>query len=199
MLYWEQSSSFKERSPMQTDEYLALGVQQGRTDDLVALVERHYDPLVGYLYRLNGGDRELAEDLVQDTFFQVLRSIRQYQYPRPFKAWLYAIATNLARNHYKRAEIRRSFPVDGQVLAGLAGETDVQSIEDADEARRAAAMLTALPSHQREVIVLRYYQELALGEISAVLHIPVGTVKSRLSLGLRRLRTLLEQRDDPSK
>jgi RNA polymerase sigma-70 factor (ECF subfamily) len=184
---------------MQTDEYLALGVQQGRMDDLVALVERHYNPLVGYLYRLNGGDRELAEDLIQDTFFQVLRAIQQYRYPRPFKAWLYAIATNLARNHYKRAETRRSFPVDGHVLAGLAGAAEERSIEDIDELRRAVGLLAALPAHQREVIVLRYDQELALGEIAAVLHIPVGTVKSRLSLGLRRLRTLLEQRDGRSK
>ena len=180
---------------MQSDEYYALGLQQGRLDDLTALVERHYHPLVGYLYRLNGGDRELAEDLVQDTFFQVLRAIRQYRYPRPFKAWLYAIATNLARNHHKRAETRRSFPVDGRALAGLAKESDEQAIADADEARRAAAMLAALPNHQREVIVLRYYEELALDEIAAVLRIPVGTVKSRLSLGLRRLRALMEQQD----
>jgi len=184
---------------MHSDEYLALGVQQGRMDDLAALVERHYDALVGYLYRLNGGDRELAEDLIQDTFCRVLRAIQQYRYPRPFKAWLYAIATNLARNHYRRAETRRSFPVDGRVLAGLAEEAGEQAVADADEARRAAAMLAALPEHQREVVVLRYGQEMALGEIAAVLHIPVGTVKSRLSLGLRRLRSLMEQQDDPAR
>jgi len=184
---------------MPSDEYLALGVQQGRTDDLAALVERHYDRLVGYLYRLSGGDRELAADLAQDTFCQALRAIRQYRYPRPFKAWLYAIATNLARNHYKRAETRRSFPVDGRALAGLAEDADEDALAEAAEAHRAAAMLAALPQGQREVIALRYGEELALGEIAAVLGIPVGTVKSRLSLGLRRLRALLERQDGPSK
>ncbi len=178
-----------------TDEHLALGVQQGRTDELVTLVERHYDALVGYLYRLGQGNRELAEDLAQDTFFQVLSKIGQYQYPRPFKPWLYAIATNLARNYYKRAETRRTFPMPDGAPAELSGEGPEDGIAQAEEGRRAVALLAALPGHQREVIALRYYQELSLNEIALALNIPVGTVKSRLSLGLRRLRALMEQND----
>jgi RNA polymerase sigma-70 factor (ECF subfamily) len=64
-----------------------------------------------------------------------------------------------------------------------------------DEAVRVQTALAELPDHQREVVVLRYYQELALTEIAGALNIPVGTVKSRLSLGLRRLRSRLMEEE----
>jgi RNA polymerase sigma-70 factor (ECF subfamily) len=62
-----------------------------------------------------------------------------------------------------------------------------------DEERQVAAALMSLPDHQREAVILRYYQELSLAEIAEALNIPVGTVKSRLSLGLGRLRSMLEE------
>lgn len=182
-----------EKSVQPTDEALAQGVQQGRTSDLATLVERHYDALMGYLYRMTGGNRMLSEDVAQETFARVLRDIASYCYPRPFKPWLYAIATNLARNHFKSADTRRTISTETGDLP--AGDNRVISPEDAltagDETRTLLNALTKLPAHQREVIVLRYSQELPLAEIAAALDIPVGTVKSRLSLGLRRLREVL--------
>jgi RNA polymerase sigma-70 factor, ECF subfamily len=184
---------------VQQDEELALGLQQGRKDDLAALVQRHYSPLVGYLYRMTGGDRMQSEDMAQETFLRALRGIASYTYPRPFKPWLYAIATNLAHNYHTRAETRRTVIVETDSTATnemeaveaemplpeaqlIAGETERES------AQAVARALAALPDHQREVVVLRYYQEWSLAEIAEALSIPVGTVKSRLSLGLRSLR-----------
>src|SRR5690348_4545040 len=95
-----------------SDEQLAQQLQDGDRAALTALVERHYDPLLGYLYRLARGDRPLAQDLAQETFLHALRGITHYTYPRPFKPWLYAIATNLARNHYNRADTRRTDNTD---------------------------------------------------------------------------------------
>jgi RNA polymerase sigma-70 factor (ECF subfamily) len=171
-----------------TDEELALGIQQGRASDLSALVERHYDALTGYLYRMTGGDRLLSEDMVQETFLNVLRGIKSYSYPRPFKPWLYAIATNLIRNHYKSADTRRALALEEDHEESLTVEFEIDP--DAHELMTA---LKAMPDHQREVIVLRYSLDMSLDEIGQVLNIPVGTVKSRLSLGLRRLRTEMER------
>jgi len=182
-----------------TDEDLALGVQQGNTNDLATLVERHHGPLLGFLYRTTGGDRALAEDLVQETFLRVFCAIRQYRYPRPFKPWLYAIAVNLARDHYKRAEVRRTDVVPDEVLWNVADPRDDHPedrvVADA-EARQVAAAVMALPAHQREAVILRYYQGLSLAEVAGALGVPVGTVKSRLHLGLRRLRTILEREEE---
>ena len=182
-----------------TDEQLALRVQQGHAGELAVLVERHHSPLLGFLYRMTGGDRALAEDLTQEAFLRALRAIEQYRYPRPFKPWLYAIATNLARDHYKRAETRYTAPADAALDDDSAmdmADPDTPLPEEAwlagSEARHVAAMVKMLPDHQREALVLRYYQNLSLNEIAGALDVPVGTVKSRLSLGLRRLREMME-------
>jgi RNA polymerase sigma-70 factor (ECF subfamily) len=177
---------------LRTDEDLAVGVQRGNADDLAVLVERHHSPLLGYLYRMAGGDRSLVEDLVQETFLRVLRAIGQYQYPRPFKPWLYAIATNLVRDHYKRAETRYTVGETGEELTrGQAVRPEDRVVAD-EEAQQVAAAVMALPVHQREAVILRYYQSLSLAEIADALGVPLGTVKSRLYHGLRRLRATLE-------
>ena len=94
------------RPALATDEQLALAIQNGRRNELAPLVQRYHSLLFGYLYHLCGGDRATAEDLVQESFLRALNGIGRYRYPQPFKPWLYAIATNLARDHYKRAETR---------------------------------------------------------------------------------------------
>jgi RNA polymerase sigma-70 factor (ECF subfamily) len=179
-----------------TDEDLAQGIKQGDRQHLALLVERHQSPLIGFLYRMTDGDRTLAEDLVQETFLRVLRSIQQYQHPRPFKPWLYQIATNLVRDHYKRAETQRAFgmPDDMERMSDEFPLPEEALLLDA-ETQQVIVALRTLPDHQREAVILRYYQELSLGEIAEVLNIPAGTVKSRLSLGLGRLREFLLERE----
>src|ERR1700674_5096205 len=92
---------------MQPDEELMLQVMRGETDALAPLVTRHHSPLLGYLYRLLGGNRALAEDLAQETFLRVLEQ-DNYQAGRPFKPWLYSIATHLAHDHFRAANTRRT-------------------------------------------------------------------------------------------
>jgi RNA polymerase sigma-70 factor (ECF subfamily) len=179
---------------VQSDESLAQRLQQGDIQDLQLLVERYHGPLLGYLYRLTGGDEALAQDLVQETFLRVLHSIDLYQYPRRFKPWLYTIATNLGRDHYKRLATRQSVPMPDSIIEQA--DNRLQAVPEAfmiaqDEATRVKTALLQLPDLQREAIMLRYYQGLALVEIAQVLSVPVGTVKSRLSLGLKRLQSLL--------
>jgi RNA polymerase sigma-70 factor (ECF subfamily) len=178
-----------------SDEQLALGIQRGRRDDLALLVQRYHSPLLGYLYRLCGGDRAQAEDLAQESFLRALQAIGQYRHPQPFKPWLYAIATNLARDYYKRAETRYTEAADeeaSEVWRSTAPSPAELALAE-DTARQVAMALTALPGQQREAVILRYYQGLSLQEIGGVLQIPVGTVKSRLSIGLKRLKEMLAE------
>ncbi len=175
-----------------SDEQLARNVQRGHTADLTELVERHHSALLGFLYRLTGGDRALAEDLTQEAFLRALRSIRQYRPAQRFKPWLYAIAVNAARDHFKRAETRYATVLSDEDLLGLAAPFEVDDTF-VDAGQQIAVALSALPIHQREAIILRYYQDLSLAEMADMLAIPVGTVKSRLSLGLRQLRLWLKE------
>ena len=180
-----------------TDEQLAQQLQDGDRAALAALVERHYDPLLGYLYRLARGDRSLAQDLAQETFLHALRGIARYTYPRPFKPWLYAIATNLARNHYNRADTRRTDNAAEDQEYGTEDAPD-HALFEQDEAQAVIAALDSLPDHQREVIVLYFYQSLSQQAIAETLSIPLGTVKSRLSIGVSRLRERMKGLNDVS-
>ncbi|HEX2908194.1 MAG TPA: RNA polymerase sigma factor [Phototrophicaceae bacterium] len=179
---------------LRRDEDLARGIQYGDRNCLAALVERHHSLLLGFLYRMTGGDRALAEDLVQETFVRVIHHISQYEYPRPFKAWLYRIATNLARDYYKQAEMRHTISMSEDVDAAVSDAPEDAVLLDIEGEVVASAMLR-LPVPQRETLVLRYYQELSLAEIAEVQGVPVGTVKSRLSVGLGRLRELVLERE----
>ena len=177
-----------------SDEQLIVAAMAGDQAALAALVSRHHAPLLGYLYRLVGGDRPLAEDLVQETLLHVLRR-QTYQAHRPFKPWLYAIATNLARDYFKSAAARqREHRADEEetlhhLYDGAPGpEERALAAEQGGEVRAALAQLS---EEYRIVVVLRFYQDFSLQEIADTLQIPLGTVKSRLSVGVHRLRGAL--------
>ncbi len=114
-------------------------------------------------------------------------------HPRPFKPWLYAIATYLARNHYDCADARHTenaaLPED---FPG-ANEPVEKTIERQEAVSNVVRQLQDLPAAQREVILLRYVYDFSLNEIAESLAIPVGTVKSRLSLGIQVLRVRVQR------
>ncbi|HLI06998.1 MAG TPA: RNA polymerase sigma factor [Ktedonobacteraceae bacterium] len=178
-----------------SDEQLMAAVMAGDQVALATLVSRHQAPLLGYLYRLVGGNLPLSEDLVQETLLHVLRQ-RTYQAGRPFKPWLYMIATNLARDYFKSAEARwwRRESDEEEMLLQLydsapGPEERALAAEQGSEVRAALAQLR---EEYRVVMVLRFYQGFSLQEIAETLHIPLGTVKSRLSVGVHGInnRTL---------
>jgi RNA polymerase sigma-70 factor (ECF subfamily) len=173
---------------------LALRLQSGDSEALDELIGRYYVAIRRYLYRLAGGNGALSEELTQETMFHLIQGIGGYDAARPFRPWLYTIATNLFRNHLKRAEHR--FRQDGdQAAYGVPDESEL-SMEDRwqaeDTSNRLLAELHRLPEIQRQIIVMRYYEELKLSDIATILNLPPGTVKSRLRLGLERLRETLE-------
>jgi RNA polymerase sigma-70 factor (ECF subfamily) len=176
-----------------SDEDLMAAVLVDDQAALTALVRRHHAPLLGYLYRVVGGERALAEDLAQETLLRLVRQ-RTYQVGRPFRPWLYTIATNLARDHFKSAAVRQSLRGSHeQMLLRLrdpkaSPEEHALAVEDSDEVRRA---LGQLGEEYRIVVLLRFYQGFSLQEVAETLRIPVGTVKSRLSVSVHRLRCIL--------
>jgi RNA polymerase sigma-70 factor (ECF subfamily) len=177
-----------------SDEDLMAAVLAGNRAALAVLVGRYHAPLLGYLYRLVGGDRPLAEDLVQETLLRLLRQ-RTYQSKRPFKPWLYTIATNLAHDYFKSAAVRQHWR-GGDAEEALLHLSDSEASPEeralaAEQGSEVRAALAQLREDYRVVLVLRFYQGFSLQEIAQTLHIPLGTVKSRLSVGVHRLRSVL--------
>ena len=114
---------------------------------------------------------------------------------RPFKPWLYTIATNLARDHFKSAAVRQRGATGDEEEALLHLYDRAPGPEEralaAEQGSEVRAALAQLGEEYRVVVVLRFYQGFSLQEIAETLQIPLGTVKSRLSVGVHRLRAVL--------
>jgi RNA polymerase sigma-70 factor (ECF subfamily) len=175
-----------------SDERLLEAALAGEMAALTILVERHQRELTGYLNRLVGADWALAQDLVQETFLRVLgQPITRAE--RPFRPWLYTIATNLARDHFKASATRLSAPLAAEQETALVDEapSPEERALRGEERDEMVAALNLLSVDFRAALWLRFYGGLSLAEIAAALDIPLGTVKWRISTGLRRLRSVL--------
>jgi RNA polymerase sigma-70 factor, ECF subfamily len=154
-----------------------------------ALYAEHATPLLRYAVHLMSGDRQRAEDIVQETL------LRAWQHPeaiagRPARPWLFAVARNLAIDAYRA---RQSRPPE-------VGEAALEVLPVPDEAERAleswaiADALSSLRTEHKRVLLETYYRGKSVAEAAAALGVPAGTVKSRTFYALRALRLALEER-----
>jgi len=175
-----------------SDEELCREIQNGSESALEALIHRYHHPLYGFIYRQTHHS-SLADDLVQETFIRLCTKAHLYRYPEPFRPWLYRIALNLCRDHWKSSAYnhsRKALELNENITVPLG----VEGIYDRQETRGIViAALRSLDEIYRDVLILRFYQELKIDEIAAVLEIPAGTVKWRIFHGLKLMRNKLEK------
>jgi RNA polymerase sigma factor (sigma-70 family) len=163
-----------------------------RGEDLAAapdLLVRHGDRLLRFAFLLCGSEAA-AQDLVQETFLQALRSARRFRGQSSVYTWLQGILVNLSRHHHREAN---RMVYDHKLLEqapAVAGEEPLPlDVEMATSAlRQALGQLSAL---HREVLVLRYYEGMKVHEIARHLRISRGTVKSRLHYAIAEMQQLL--------
>jgi RNA polymerase sigma-70 factor, ECF subfamily len=176
---------------------IARGLRRRDPDLLDRLIEQYQHRLLRYLVYLSG-NRELAEDLFQETWIRVLERGHQYDGKHEFSTWLYAVARNLTIDY-----LRKKSPVS---LDGLMEDEERAPLEPADtrpmawevvqqheQAERISAALVGIPVEYRETVVLRFQEGLTLEEIATVTGAKLGTVKSRLYRGLNLLMGQLER------
>lgn len=186
--------------PHPTDEELIRHFQEGDKSSYDELVSRFKGPLFSFIYRILG-DRAFAEDLLQETFLRLWVNRDSYREVARFSTWIYTVAGNLAKTELRRQKIRRWFPISSGSGAGENEITIEISDPDADPhrdleratiLRRVDEEIRRLPLVFREVIILRDVRELTYDEISKILRIPIGTVKSRVNRGRLRLQKRLQ-------
>ncbi|WNS46081.1 RNA polymerase sigma factor [Paenibacillus sp. MMS20-IR301] len=178
-----------------TDEQLLMQYKQGNTAVLELFVYRYHQKIYAYLYRLTN-KRQLAEDLVQECFVRVFTALQAGRLPERFRPWIYRIATNLCRDLWKSGVYRYEVAAmdTGVYDAADGGRDTVASILDKQYEREAViAALAALPEEERQIVILRFYEELKLDEIAELMELPPGTVKSKLYRAFRRLAVTLQE------
>jgi RNA polymerase sigma-70 factor (ECF subfamily) len=183
----------------------SLAVSQGlkRQDAglLDELIVRYQHRLLRYLLYLTS-NREMAEDLFQEVWMRVLVRGGQFNGQARFDTWLFTIARNLVIDHRRKrtmSSLDELFDVGGgddrpMSFEVAAGEpTPFDSFSNLEDRERIAAALLQLDTLHREVLVLRFHEELSLEEIATVTRAPLSTVKSRLYRGMAAMKPYLEQ------
>jgi RNA polymerase sigma-70 factor, ECF subfamily len=156
-------------------------------------VREHQDEVFGVALRITG-DRDAALDVASSTFLKAYRAFDRYDQSRPLRHWLLRIASNEAISYVRKRgrELKRQVDVDrASTLADPATTPDAESVAREDRARIRTAV-SLLPELYRVVIVLRYFNELSVEEISQVTGRPASTVGVQLLRGRALLRSTLE-------
>lgn len=161
---------------------------QGEAGAFEALFQRYSRPVHGYLTRLTGSPSS-AEDLVQLTFLSLVRARGRFQADARVKPWLYAIATNAARDHQRRSRKPEDLTAEGELPITVAAETS--GPRDTGLERRVQRALEMLPEGQRIPIVLHRFEGMSFAEIAESMGLTESAVKVRAHRGYARLRELL--------
>ncbi len=169
------------------DEVLMARFCEGHPPAFDALFQRHAGPVRGYLTRLTGSEAT-AEDLVQHTFMSLVRSRGRFQPGSRFKPWLYAIATNAARDFQRRGRRPEELTPEGELPVVADERTGPRDVGLERTVRRA---LDQLPEGQRIPILLHRFEGMGFAEIADTLGLTESAVKVRAHRGYARLRELL--------
>jgi RNA polymerase sigma-70 factor (ECF subfamily) len=175
-----------------SDEQLVAAYRGGEGAAFERLLGRYHPELLPFLIRFVN-DRAAAEDLFQETFLQVHQSIGTFDPSKRFRPWVFTIAANKARDHLRKhnrrqggariATVEDEDQATGRALIDLL-EADLplpeERVAGAETRQRVRATIAAMPDHLREVLLLAYFNQFSYKDIAAMLHIPLGTVKSRL-------------------
>jgi RNA polymerase sigma-70 factor (ECF subfamily) len=166
------------------DEQLMVAFSRGSMDAFSELFSRYKQPLFGFFCR-RVPDPAQAEELTQETFLVILRVASRYQPSALFRTYLYAIGFKILRGHRRKAAFRATF------LGATSGsqEPATRSQHDAELLLRQA--VGRLERLDREILLLREFEQLSYAEISELLHLPLNTVRSRLFRARMALRDLL--------
>jgi len=175
---------------------LAQRLHSGDPGVLDELIEEYQHRLYRYLLSVTG-NRATAEDLFQETWLHVLERGHQYRAQWKFEVWLFSIARHLVIDLFRRKKSDSldalMNPEDGPGFEpSTAVPSPFEQVATAEQGARMARILDRVPAAYREVLLLRFQEDLGLEEMASIMKAPLSTVKSKLYRGLELLRKLIE-------
>jgi RNA polymerase sigma-70 factor (ECF subfamily) len=197
------SDSAEGLSQLSDEELMVRYREDGRAALFNELVHRYERELYRYLARYLG-DRTAAEDVFQNTFLQVHLKRGLFETGRPFRPWLYAIATHQAVDALRKAGRHPTVSLD-QRVGSARGDSDsgnlvdllvshssspLAELQESERQQWVRDRIARLPDALRQTLILAYHQDLKYREIAELLKIPVGTVKSRLHAAIEKLQQM---------
>ena len=180
LTHTEEKTAPAERKEL-TDNELVVLVRDTDPERYSEIVGRYQGKLFAYMYRLIG-DRDEAEDLLQDVFIKAFKNLHSYDTSRKFSSWIYRIAHNEAVNRIKRKYLKKF--VSWEDVSSTKDRLEISSAEEGvdkawmrkESVREVDAAINRLPLKYRQVLILRYYSDKSYEEIGEILGKPVNTV-----------------------
>lgn len=175
-----------------TDEKLIVAINNGDSAAFNELYKRYNERMLYYFYRMLWNDRELAQDFLQDLFFKIIDKPHLFDVKRKFSTWIFSIAHNMCKNEYRNRAVRHivekgadtdSIPYEEETI----NYSSLQ-IEDV------FSCLNEFDEMQRTAFLLKYREGLSIDEISSILELPVGTIKSRLFYTRKKIQKMLQHK-----
>ncbi|HRC55006.1 MAG: RNA polymerase sigma factor [Myxococcales bacterium] len=193
----------------QADEDLMVLYQRGEVRAFEILLVRHRKPLYNFILRFLG-DKETAEDLLQEAFMRVIKGAEAYKRQAKFTTWLYTIARNLCVDQTRRRKHRKHASLDAPLDASEESGTllDVLPSKEMGSDRKSVnkqlhetmqRAIAGLSEEQREVFLMREFLDMPFKQIADVVGVPENTVKSRMRYALDKLRLELDEYKDVAK
>ena len=186
-------------APVEPDLDLLRQIAAGSSEALGTFYDRHAGLTLGLLQRMLGENGE-AEEVLQEVFLQVWRDARRYDPGRSSpRGWLLLLARSRALDRLRAATARQKREEKlGREAAVAAAPIGSRRLEHLDRQRRIGSALESLPPEQRRVVELAFFHGLSQTEIAAHLGAPLGTVKSRALMAMKKLRSLLSEDETPT-
>lgn len=201
LMVFGRRSGAEVRAAADADEDLMERFRDGDVRAFEVLLERHERGVFHFAFRFTR-DRELANDLMQETFLRLVKNAKSYSRKARFTTWLYTIARNQCIDAARKARYRRTDSLDAPVAGDpdgralsetIAGQSDggFDRVDRVEMSRRIESAIAQLSDEQREVFLMREVMQLQFNEIAEIVGISENTVKSRMRYALENLRLRL--------
>ena len=168
------------------DEELIHNIQHGEKELLELLIQKYYDDIYRFCY-YKTGNASISYDLTQETFLKLIKYIGNYKDKGKFKSYLITIAINVCNSYFYKNNINLE-ELDSNQNYKQNISNELEKIEEKDIVVQA---LNRLPEKQKEVIILKYYEDLKIKDISKIVDEKIPTIKSRLKQGLEKMSRYL--------
>ena len=174
------------------DEQLFLAISNGSSNAFNELYQRYHKRLLYYFYRMLGNSKELAQDFMQDVFYKIIDKPHLFNPQKKFSTWIFSVAHNMCKNEYRNKEVRKVIVVS---------ENPDTFTEIRDEAGNHESIVAAIfeeletfDENHKTAFLLKYREGFSIEEISEILELPKGTIKSRLFYTRKKLQEILSYR-----
>ncbi|HEX3020249.1 MAG TPA: sigma-70 family RNA polymerase sigma factor, partial [Chitinispirillaceae bacterium] len=188
-----EKTYYMQEQQMNDDQHYFDLWLNGKSEGFSALYDKYKTRVFGFLVRMTG-DREIAEDLLQETFFAALRNSDQFDRSRSFLSWLFGIAHKRTIDFFRHAKVETEHKQDAETAIGSKIEAPDQQLSNQDLRALINEAVETLDPLQREVFLLRELGGVPFKEIAKIMDCPINTALGRMRLALKNIRKELKKR-----